>query len=82
MFFLAFVPQFISPESDNKAIAFLVLGLIFNFNGMIWCHIIAWVSSSISKKVRLSTRFKTWLARATAGLFGAFGIRLLVSTQS
>ncbi|PKF50350.1 LysE family translocator [Enterovibrio nigricans] len=81
IFFLAFVPQFISPESDNKALAFFVLGLIFNFNGMIWCHIIAWASSSISKKVKLSKQFKTWLSRATAGLFGAFGIRLLVSTQ-
>ncbi len=40
VFFLAFVPQFISYDAPNKALAFIFLGLVFNFNGMIWCHLL------------------------------------------
>lgn len=81
VFFLAFMPQFISASSDNKALAFIVLGLIFNFNGMLWCHFIAWVSASISHKLTVNLSVKKWLSRFTATLFGVFGVRLLVASQ-
>ncbi|MCG7499222.1 LysE family translocator [Vibrio sp. Of7-15] len=82
IFFLSFMPQFISESSENKALAFFVLGLIFNVNGMIWCHFIAWASSSMSRKLSVNKAVRKWLNRFTASLFGVFGIRLLVSTQS
>ena len=82
IFFLSFMPQFISPDSENKALAFIVLGLIFNINGMLWCHFIAWLSSSMSRKISASKRLKVWLNRGAAGLFGAFGIRLLTSSNN
>lgn len=81
LFFLSFMPQFISSTSDNKAIAFMVLGLIFNFTGMIWCHFIAWVSASMSRKLSASQSVRKWFSRLAASLFGAFGVKLLVSTQ-
>ncbi|WP_028025358.1 LysE family translocator [Enterovibrio calviensis] len=81
IFFLAFVPQFISDTSENKALAFIVLGLIFNLNGMIWCHFIAWASSLISHKLSVSDSAQKWLTRLSASLFGFFGIKLLMSTQ-
>lgn len=34
LFFLAFVPQFIAPDAPQKALAFILLGCIFNLNGM------------------------------------------------
>jgi threonine/homoserine/homoserine lactone efflux protein len=34
LFFLAFVPQFINHDSPEKALAFIVLGAIFNVNSM------------------------------------------------
>lgn len=82
VFFLAFMPQFISASSENKALAFIVLGLIFNVNGMLWCHLIAWASSSLSNKLSVSITTKKWLSRVTASLFGVFGIRLLLTSQS
>ncbi|MCM0148797.1 LysE family translocator [Photobacterium galatheae] len=81
VFFLAFMPQFISASSDNKALAFIVLGLIFNFNGMLWCHFIAWASASLSNQLTVSISLKKWLSRFTATLFGVFGVRLLVASQ-
>ena len=52
LFFLAFVPQFIDAEASNKVLSFIVLGLIFNFNTMLWCHFLAWFSSYSSKKMK------------------------------
>ena len=34
LFFLAFVPQFIAPETANKALAFVLLGTLFNVNAI------------------------------------------------
>jgi threonine/homoserine/homoserine lactone efflux protein len=38
VFFLAFVPQFIAPTVEHKPLAFFLLGLLFNFNGL-WVNI-------------------------------------------
>lgn len=82
LFFLAFVPQFIAADSANKALAFILLGVIFNFNGMLWCHFLAWSSASVSRKFSASERARTWLNRVAGSLFGFFGIKLALSTQS
>jgi len=82
LFFLAFVPQFISPEAENKALAFIVLGLVFNINGMLWCHILAWSSSTLSKKLKASQRVSLWLNRLTGCLFLGFGLRLALDKQA
>ena len=49
LFFLAFVPQFIDPAAPQKALAFIVLGCIFNLNGMIWCHLLAFSTAFASR---------------------------------
>ncbi|WP_432452534.1 MULTISPECIES: LysE family translocator [unclassified Agarivorans] len=82
LFFLAFVPQFIASNADNKALAFLVLGLVFNLNGMIWCHLLAWCSVVIRDKVGVSDQFRDWLNRCLGGLFMWFGIRLALAKIS
>ncbi len=82
VFFLAFMPQFIAVESDNKALAFLVLGVIFNVNGMLWCHFLAWMSATIGARMTASKRVSRWLNRLAATLFGYFGIKLALTTQS
>jgi threonine/homoserine/homoserine lactone efflux protein len=51
LFFLAFVPQFISPQADNKPLAFIVLGLIFNVNAMLWCHFLVLFTALGRKKI-------------------------------
>ncbi|MBI2768177.1 MAG: LysE family translocator [Burkholderiales bacterium] len=56
LFFLAFVPQFIAPAIQNKPLAFLLLGLLFNFNGL-WVNIgwglaAAWLGSRFSEAGR------------------------------
>lgn len=82
LFFLAFVPQFISAEAPSKALAFIVLGAIFNFNGMLWCHLLAWVGAVTGAQVRnrrWSEPLARWLSRGLGALFLSFGVRLALS---
>jgi len=81
LFFLAFVPQFIAPASGHKALAFIVLGAIFNFNGMLWCHLLAFATAHASRRVCVPARVLRWLNRGTGALFLSFGARLALSDR-
>ncbi|MBM5574522.1 LysE family translocator [Deefgea sp. CFH1-16] len=76
IFFLAFVPQFISPQAENKALAFILLGCIFNLNGMLWCHLLAVTSAMASQRLQASRAVSQWLNRLIGALFISFGIKL------
>jgi len=81
LFFLAFVPQFISADSSSKAIAFLILGCIFNFNSMLWCNGLAVFAAFASARLKVKPLVALWLNRITGGLFLALGARLALSEQ-
>ena len=75
LFFLAFVPQFISPEADNKAVAFILLGVLFNINAIPvnfgWALAAAWMAQRNAVR-----RGMHWLDRAAACMFIGFGLKL------
>ncbi|MBQ5948924.1 LysE family translocator [Massilia sp. ST3] len=81
LFFLAFVPQFISHEAPSKALAFVVLGCIFNINGMLWCHALALFTAQASARLKPPAAVTLWLNRATGGLFIWLGVKLALSKQ-
>ena len=81
LFFLAFVPQFIGADAPNKALAFVVLGCIFNFNGMLWCGALAVTTAKASERIKLNPAVSLWLNRATGGLFVWLGVKLALSKQ-
>ncbi|MBG9389299.1 LysE family translocator [Caenimonas aquaedulcis] len=78
LFFLAFVPQFIAPDADNKALAFVLLGVIFNLNSIPvnsgWALAAAWMARSGSVR-----RGMHWLDKAAACMFIAFGLKLALT---
>ena len=81
LFFLAFVPQFIGVDAPNKALAFVILGAIFNFNGMLWCAALAVTTAKASERIKLDPTVSLWLNRATGGLFVWLGVKLALSKQ-
>jgi threonine/homoserine/homoserine lactone efflux protein len=81
VFFLAFVPQFIDADAPNKALAFIVLGCIFNFNGMLWCNSLALFTAQASRRIKLHPAASLWLNRATGGLFVWLGVKLALARQ-
>ena len=81
IFFLAFVPQFIDANAPSKALAFVILGSIFNFNGMLWCHAVAIFTAQASARMKVNPRVSLWLNRVTGGLFIWLGIKLALTKQ-
>jgi len=79
IFFLAFVPQFITADAPNKALAFIVLGCIFNVNGMLWCGALSLATARASARIKLSPAVSLWLNRATGGLFVWLGVKLALA---
>lgn len=82
LFFLAFVPQFISADAHNKALAFVVLGLIFNFNAMLWCHLLVLFTALVRRKVAMHAGLVQWLNRAIGAAFVAFGVKLALADRA
>jgi threonine/homoserine/homoserine lactone efflux protein len=76
LFFLAFLPQFVATDSPHKAAAFLVLGLIFIFNGTLWCLGVAAFAASAAGRMRQSGRAVAWINRVLGGLFVYLGVRV------
>lgn len=82
IFFLAFVPQFIAADAPGKALAFVVLGCIFNLNGMLWCHALSLFTAFASARLQLKPGASAWLKRGAGGLFVGLGLKLALSKQS
>ena len=79
LFFLAFLPQFIGPSIEQKLLAFLLLGLLFNFNGL-WVNICwALVAAWLSARVGAVRKGMHWLERAAGAMFLGFGLKLALS---
>ncbi|WP_439520315.1 LysE family translocator [Hydrogenophaga sp.] len=79
LFFLAFVPQFIAPDAANKALVFLMLGLIFNLNSLPINFGYAWLAAWFARRVEVVQRGMRWLDRAAGALFIGFGVKLAMT---
>jgi len=76
LFFLAFLPQFVDAEAPHKALAFLALGLIFIFNGTLWCLGVAAFAARTARHVRQSGTAMRWINHALGGMFVYLGARI------
>jgi threonine/homoserine/homoserine lactone efflux protein len=79
LFFMAFLPQFVDPAASSKTLAFLFLGAVFIFNGTLWCLVLAFGASAMSRRLREAPSTIVLIRRATGALFVGLGVRLAVS---
>ncbi|MDD3082218.1 MAG: LysE family translocator [Desulfobacterales bacterium] len=81
LFFLAFLPQFVSGNSQDVALEMIFLGLIFMVQSVVIFTAIGVLSGQIGnyllKKPRLARKFSL----ATAGIFAAIGVRLALAER-
>ena len=76
LFFLAFLPQFIAPGAERKSLAFLLLGLVFNFNSL-WDNLgYAALGAAVSQRLVSLQQAMDWLQRVAGLLFIGFGLKL------
>lgn len=76
LFFLAFLPQFISLASPNKPLSFLILGALFITTGTIWCLLVALFSAALSRRLRRSPGASRLLRRINGLLLLGLGLKL------
>ena len=81
LFFLAFVPQFIAPDAPSKPLAFIVLGTIFDINGMLWCHALALFTAFASRRLNVGAAVGRWLNRTMGAVFVALGAKLALAAR-
>ena len=84
LFFLAFLPQFISPGSDGQALALVVLGFLFNAGGTVVNVGVALLAGAARERWAGSPgagRLAAWLQRAAGALFVALGVKLAFSSR-
>jgi threonine/homoserine/homoserine lactone efflux protein len=79
LFFLAFLPQFVSPAAPSRILTFLFLGGVFIFNGTLWCLVLLWGASAMSRRLRDRPASGLWLKRAVGAIFVGLGVKLAVS---
>ena len=76
IFFLAFVPQFIAPGTANKALAFVLLGVLFSVNAIPVNAGWALAASWMARRAGAIQRGMHWLDRAAGVMFIGFGFKL------
>ncbi|MCD8810330.1 LysE family translocator [Mammaliicoccus sciuri] len=76
LFFISFIPQFISVDNQYGPIPFLILGSIFAVMGAITSFIIAIFSSSLTTKLRDNIVAEKFINKISGAVFVILGISL------
>lgn len=76
LFFLAFLPQFIDADASGKALAFVLLGCLFNANGLVVNGGVAWLASRAAPRLRAGMRSARVLRAALGAFFMLLAARL------
>ncbi len=76
LFFLAFLPQFTSPEHGSLAAQSMTLGGLFMLSTLVVFGAIAWSAGAIGERLRRRPGIQTLLHRLTAVVFVGLAIRL------
>ncbi len=84
LFFLAFLPQFITPEAPGQAMAFLALGTLFNLGGTAVNVVVALLAGAVRDALSRSsgsTGLGAWLRRGAGALFVGLGLKLALGSR-
>lgn len=76
LFFMALLPQFVSPTAPHPALTFLFLGVVFNVNGTVVNILFALFTSVLAKKLQSISFLPRFLKSLVGTLFVALGLRL------
>lgn len=81
IFFLALLPQFIDPDAPSKALAFVILGLLFDATGTLWNVGVAVMAGALGQTAAFAS-VKIWLERAIGTLFIVVGAKLVLAERT
>jgi threonine/homoserine/homoserine lactone efflux protein len=79
LFFLAFLPPFVSPSAAHPALAMAVLGLTFCLTATLWGLFIAWSTARLTRGRDTARRRGVWLQGAGGALLLWLALRLALT---
>ncbi|MBT3533668.1 MAG: LysE family translocator [Rhodospirillaceae bacterium] len=79
MFFLAFLPQFVSPSADGATLKMLGLGGIFMVMTFVVFVLYGLFAAAVRDRIISKPRVMTWFRRAFAGAFVGLGVKLALT---
>ncbi|WP_415716969.1 LysE family translocator [Roseibium sp.] len=82
LFFVTFLPQFVSASDPNAVSKLLFLGGYFVVLGMPLCLLMVLGAGALSRKLKSSPRVMRVFDWAFAGIMGSFALKLLVAKAS
>lgn len=81
IFFLAFLPQFVSPEKGSVPIQMILLGCVFIVATLIVFNSVALLAGTIGEWLRKSSKAQLVMNKVTAFLFAGLAVKLLTSQR-
>jgi threonine/homoserine/homoserine lactone efflux protein len=91
LFFLAFVPQFVAPQSARPGMAFAALGAVFVVNGALVTGAVGMTAAAAAARLRAHAGSPSWsravarigtvLPRVIGALFVALGLKLALEPR-
>ncbi len=81
MFFLAFLPQFVTPNSPHFALQMLLLGCIFMVQAVAIFSLIGYFAGSIGSLLLARPRIAMYFDWLTVGVFTSLGLRLALAER-
>ncbi len=81
MFFLAFLPQFVTPNTDYFPVQMLLLGFLFMVQAVVIFCLIGYFSGSIGSFIIARPKMAKNFDWLTAGIFASLGLRLALAER-
>lgn len=79
LFFLAFVPQFIPVHAAEPTLTFILLGCLFNLNGLLVGIAWAWAAAGLAQRASRVQKSLQKLDRIAGLMFVGFGVKLALA---
>ena len=81
LFFLAFLPQFVTPKAGDVAVQMILLGLLFMLQAVAIFTTIAIFSGSIGKKLLGKPKLAKYINLTKAAIFAFIGVNLAFTSR-
>ena len=81
LFFLAFLPQFVTRDGGGIALQMALLGLVFMLQAVLVFGIIGYLSGSLGDVLLKKPGIAKYFAWLSAGVFGALGLKLALAER-
>jgi len=76
LFFLSFLPQFISPNNNYGVLPFLILGGTFLTTGTLWCLVLAHSASYMTTRLRNNNKTVSLMQKVSGVIFLGLGVQI------